>query len=92
MPEGYDFLGLIAGSEGMLGVVTEVTVRILQKPQGARALLIAFRPIEAAGECVAEIIAAGIIPGGMEMMDRQAIQRGGGFRQCRLSAATPRRC
>jgi glycolate oxidase len=72
--DGYDFLGLIVGSEGMLGVVTEVTVRILQKPECARALMIAFDSSEAAGACVADVIAAGIIPGGMEMMDKPAIQ------------------
>ncbi len=72
--EGYDLLGLIVGSEGMLGVVTEVTVRILQKPECARALMIAFDSSEAAGACVADVIAAGIIPGGMEMMDKPAIQ------------------
>jgi glycolate oxidase len=70
--EGYDFLSLIVGSEGMLGVVTEVTVRLLQAPETARALLVAFDAIESAGACVAAIIAAGIIPGGMEMMDRAA--------------------
>ncbi|MBO0734401.1 MAG: FAD-binding protein [Methylocapsa sp.] len=70
---GYDLLALVAGSEGMLGVVTEVTVRILRAPESARALLIAFASNEAAGACVAGIIAAGIIPGGMEMMDKPAI-------------------
>src|SRR5271167_1594293 len=73
-PEGYDLLGVVVGSEGMLGVVTEVTVRILPKPPGARAALIGFGSDEAAGECVARIIAAGIIPAGMEMMDRLAVQ------------------
>ena len=71
--EGYDLLGVMTGSEGLLGVVTEVTVRILQKPETARALLIGFPTSEAGGQCVAEIIGAGIIPGGMEMMDRPAI-------------------
>ena len=71
---GYDLLGIMTGSEGLLGVVTEVTVRLLAKPPGARALLLAFDSSEAAGGCVADIIAAGIIPGGMEMMDRLAIQ------------------
>jgi glycolate oxidase len=66
-------LGLMTGSEGLLGVVTEVTVRVLQKPETARAALIGFSSSEAAGQCVADIIAAGIIPGGMEMMDRPAI-------------------
>ncbi len=72
--EGYDLLGIITGSEGLLGVVTEVTVRILQSPETARALLVGFPSSEDAGQCVADIISAGIIPGGMEMMDRLAIQ------------------
>lgn len=71
--EGYDLLGLMTGSEGLLGVVTEVTVRLLKKPETARALLLGFSSSESAGELVAAIIAAGIIPGGMEMMDRPAI-------------------
>ena len=71
--EGYDLLGLMIGSEGLLGVVTEVTVRILPKPTTARAVLIGFPSNESAGACVAAIIAAGIIPGGMEMMDKPAI-------------------
>ncbi len=70
---GYDLLGLITGSEGLLGVVTEVTVRILKKPETARALLVGFPSSEDAGECVSRIIGAGIIPGGMEMMDKPAI-------------------
>ncbi len=71
--EGYDLLGLMTGSEGLLGVVTEITVRILQKPETARAVMIGFPSSEQAGQCVADIIGAGIIPGGMEMMDRPAI-------------------
>ncbi len=70
---GYDLLGLMNGSEGLLGVITEVTVRILRKPACARALLIGFPTNESGGDCVAAIIGAGIIPGGMEMMDRPAI-------------------
>jgi len=70
---GYDLLGIVTGSEGLLGVVTEVTVRILKKPQSARAALIGFNASEDGGACVARIIGAGIIPGGMEMMDRPAI-------------------
>ncbi len=70
---GYDLLGIMVGSEGLLGVVTEVTVRLLRKPTTARALLIGFPTNESAGACVAGIIAAGIIPGGMEMMDKPAI-------------------
>ncbi len=70
---GYDLLGVVTGSEGLLGVITEVTVRILPKPPTARALLLGFPSSEAAGACVAAVIAAGIVPGGMEMMDRLAI-------------------
>jgi glycolate oxidase len=70
---GYDLLGIITGSEGLLGVVTEVTVRILRQPECAGAVLIGFISSEDAGECVSRIIGAGIIPGGMEMMDRPAI-------------------
>jgi len=76
---GLDLLGVIVGSEGLLGVVTEVTVRILPKPETARALLIGFPAVEAAGRCVADVIAAGIIPAGMEMMDRQAIHAAEAF-------------
>jgi glycolate oxidase len=72
-PGGYDLIGIVTGSEGLLGVVTEVTVRILKKPETARAVLVGFPSSEDAGECVSRIIAAGIIPGGMEMMDRPAI-------------------
>ena len=70
---GYDLLGVITGSEGLLGIVTEVTVRILKKPETARALLVGFPSSEDAGECVSRIIGAGIIPGGMEIMDGPAI-------------------
>ena len=76
---GLDLLGVMVGSEGLLGVVTEVTVRILPKPPGARALLIGFPTIEGAGDTVASIIGAGIIPGGMEMMDRLAIEAAEAF-------------
>ena len=71
---GYDLLGIVTGSEGLLGVVTEVTVRILKRPQTARAALLGFPSSEDAGDCVARIIGAGIIPGGMEMMDGPAIK------------------
>jgi len=71
--EGYDLLGIMTGSEGLLGVVTEVTVRILHAPETARAVLVGFPSSEDAGQCVADIIGAGIIPGGMEMMDKPAI-------------------
>lgn len=77
--DGYDVMGIITGSEGLLGVVTEVTVRILKKPETARALMVGFAEIEAAGQCVADIIGAGIIPGGMEMMDKNAIHAAEAF-------------
>src|SRR3989454_452991 len=70
---GYDLLGIINGSEGLLGVVTEITVRILKRPECARAALIGFASSEDAGECVSTIIGAGIIPSGMELMDKSAI-------------------
>jgi glycolate oxidase len=78
-PAGLDLLGIVVGSEGLLGVVTEVTVRILPKPQTARALLLGFDTVERAGQCVADVIAAGIIPAGMEMMDRPAIHAAEAF-------------
>ncbi len=76
---GYDLLGVVTGSEGLLGVVTEVTVRILPKPETARAVLVGFDSVEAAGDCVARVIGAGIIPGGMEMMDKPAIHAAEAF-------------
>ncbi len=72
--DGYDLLGVITGSEGLLGVITEVTVRILKSPETAKAVLLGFNRSEEAGDCVAAVISAGIIPGGMEMMDTFAIQ------------------
>ncbi len=77
--EVYDLMGVICGSEGLLGVITEVTVRLLPTPATARALLIGFPTNESAGDCVARIIGAGIIPGGMEMMDRPAIHAAEAF-------------
>ncbi len=68
--EGYDFLGLMTGSEGLLGVITEVTVKILKSPEVVKAALIGFQSIEDAGNCVAKIIAQGCIPAGMEIMDK----------------------
>ena len=71
---GLDLLGILTGSEGLLAVMTEVTVRILPKPATQRALLIGFDRIEEAGACVAAVMAAGIIPAGMEIMDRLATE------------------
>ena len=70
---GYDFLALIVGSEGQFGIVTEVTVRLLKAPEGARPMLLGFGSNETAGACVAAIIAAGIVPVALEFMDRPAI-------------------
>jgi len=70
---GYDWLGLLTGSEGQLGIVTEVTVRILRSPEGARAMLAAFPSLESAGAAVDAIIGAGVIPVALEFMDRPCI-------------------
>lgn len=67
---GYDLLALMTGSEGMLGIVTEATVKLIPKPEKAQVVLAAFADIRAAGNAVANVIAAGIIPAGMEMMDQ----------------------
>ncbi len=71
---GIDLLGVVCGSEGQLGVVTEATLRILPKPEGARPVLIGFASNEVAGECVADIIRAGILPVAIEFMDRPCIR------------------
>ena len=71
---GYDLLALMTGSEGMLGVIVEVTVKLLPKPDRAQVLLAAFDDVVKAGAAVGNIIAAGIIPAGLEMMDKLAIQ------------------
>ncbi|PTQ11580.1 FAD-binding oxidoreductase [Sphingomonas oleivorans] len=80
-PAGLNLMGLVVGSEGMLGVVTEIILRILPRPETARAALIGFPSVEGAGQCVADVIAAGIIPAGMEMMDRPAIHAAEAFVQ-----------
>lgn len=67
---GYDLLALMTGSEGMLGVVTEVTVKLTPKPEKAQVVLAAFNDLRSAGDAVANVIGAGIIPAGMEMMDK----------------------
>ncbi len=73
-PAGLDLLGVICGSEGQLGVVTEATLRILPKPEGARPVLMGFDANEVAGECVSDIIKAGILPVAIEFMDRPCIR------------------
>ena len=85
--EGYDLLGLICGSEGQLGVVTEATLRILRKPEGARPVLIGFDSNEVAGACVSDIIKAGVLPVAIEFMDRPCIRAteefaGAGYPDC----------
>ena len=70
---GLDLLGVICGSEGQLGVVTEATLRILPKPEGARPVLMGFDSAERAGECVSDIIKAGVLPVAIEFMDRPCI-------------------
>jgi glycolate oxidase len=69
---GYDLLALLIGSEGMLGVVTEVTVKLVPKPELAQVVMASFDDVGKAGDAVAAIIAAGIIPAGLEMMDKPA--------------------
>ncbi|MEL6679335.1 MAG: FAD-linked oxidase C-terminal domain-containing protein, partial [Pseudomonadota bacterium] len=71
---GYDLLGLICGSEGQLGVVTEATLRILRKPEGARPVLMGFASSEVAGACVSDIIKAGVLPVAIEFMDELCIK------------------
>ncbi|WP_210348514.1 MULTISPECIES: FAD-linked oxidase C-terminal domain-containing protein [Rhizobium/Agrobacterium group] len=72
--DGYDLLALVCGSEGQLGIVTEATVRLIAKPEGARPVLFGFETSEEAGSCVADIIGAGIIPVAIEFMDKPAIE------------------
>lgn len=84
---GYDLLGLICGSEGQLGVVTEATLRILPKPEGARPVLLGFDSNEVAGACVSDIIKAGVLPVAIEFMDRPCIEAterfaGAGYPMC----------
>ena len=85
--EGLDLLGLICGSEGQLGVVTEATLRILRQPEGARPVLIGFDSNEVAGACVSDIIKAGVLPVAIEFMDRPCIRAteafaGAGYPDC----------
>ncbi|MFV2091761.1 MAG: FAD-linked oxidase C-terminal domain-containing protein [Hyphomicrobiales bacterium] len=77
--DGYDLLGLMTGSEGLLAVVTQVTVRILRSPAVARAILLGFDSAKQAGDCVSAVIASGIIAAGMEMMDKPAIHAAEAF-------------
>ena len=76
---GYDLLALLTGSEGMLAVITEVTVKLLPRPERAQVVLAAFDDVARAGAAVGDIIAAGVIPAGLEMMDRLAIEAAEAF-------------
>ena len=78
---GADLLALIHGSEGMLGVITEITVKLLPTPEAAQVILAGFDSVNTAGDAVGEVIAQGIIPGGLEMMDSFAIQASEDFAQ-----------
>jgi glycolate oxidase len=72
--QAYDLMGVLTGSEGLLAIITEVTVRLLRKPETARAILAVFNSVEESGQGVADVIAAGMIPAGMEIMDKLAIE------------------
>jgi glycolate oxidase len=73
-PEGFDLLGIVVGSEGTLGIVTRITLRIVRAPETVRTLLAGFESTDAAGEAVTEIVAAGVLPAAIEMMDRLTIE------------------
>ncbi|MBT3346406.1 MAG: FAD-binding protein [Gemmatimonadetes bacterium] len=79
---GYDLLALFTGSEGLLGIITQATLRMLPRPESARALMAAFDSVAAAGGAVADVIGAGVIPAGMEIMDRLSIEAVEGFLGC----------
>lgn len=79
---GYDLMGLITGSEGLLGIVTEIMVKLRRKPEAARGFLVGFDGIEKAGRAVGAIIGAGIIPAGMELMDHLSINAVEDFLHC----------
>ena len=79
---GYDLLALITGSEGLLGIITRATLRLLRRPELARAMMAVYDDIETAGQAVADIIGAGMVPAGMEIMDRLAIEAVEDFLGC----------
>ncbi len=76
---GYDVLALMTGSEGMLGIIVEITVKLLPKPEYAQVVMAAFDDVEKAGAAVGDVIAAGIVPAGLEMMDNPAIRASEAF-------------
>lgn len=79
---GYDLLALMTGSEGMLAVTVEITVKLLPVPETARLIMATFSTVEAAGEAVGSVIAEGVIPAGLELMDKLAIEAAEAFAQC----------
>ncbi len=79
---GYDLLALMTGSEGLLGIITQATVRILRKPESARAFMAVFDSVESTGRAVSDIIASGMVPSGMEIMDRLSIEAVEDFLGC----------
>lgn len=83
---GYDLLALMTGSEGMLGIITEITVKLLPKPSSTKVLLVSFDEVATAGEAVSRIIAHGIIPAGLELMDNAGIRAADDF----INAGYPR--
>ncbi len=89
---GYDLMGLLIGSEGQLGIVTEATVRILRAAEGARPMLMGFDTAEAAGGCVAAIMASGIIPVAIEYMDKPCIEACEAFAHAGYSARCGGEC
>lgn len=79
---GYDLLALMTGSEGLLGIITKATLRLLRRPELARTVMAVYDSVETAGQAVADIIAAGMVPAGMEIMDRLAIEAVEDFLGC----------
>ena len=89
---GYDLLALLTGSEGMLAITVEVTVKLLPEPPVAQLVMAAFASVQDAGDAVGDIIAAGIVPAGLELMDAPAIQAAEAFARCGYPARRPRPC
>jgi glycolate oxidase len=83
---GYDLVGAFVGSEGTLGIATQVTVRLLRAPEAVVTVLAAFETVDTAGSCVSEIIAAGVVPAAVEMMDALAIEAAEAAVACRYPA------
>ena len=89
---GYDLVGAVCGSEGTSGIVTQATLRLMREPEDHRTMLAVFADVEDATRAVSAIIASGMIPGAIEMMDRPDDPGGRGRVPCRASRATPAPC